>query len=287
MSGERFVAGAAGELLRVLAAALPGWRRNTLRERLRGGCVGVNGEVAVRADTAVRAGDVVEVRERPDRESPPRAGALPVLFADGDLCAIDKPAGLLSVATDGGGAATALALLRAQLGSTRGELWPLHRLDRETSGVLLFARTRDARERVQAAWREVRKVYAAVVEGRPEPPDGAVDVPLWEDGGLRVRAGAHRDARPARTHYRTVARSVQRTLLEVTLDTGRKHQIRVHLASLGHPVVGDARYGTPGPRLCLHACRLAFAHPRDGRPVVLESALPPEVRRELGAAPGC
>jgi 23S rRNA pseudouridine1911/1915/1917 synthase len=289
VNGERFVVAAPGELLAVIAAQLPGWGRNTLRERLRGGCVTVNGEVAVRGDRPVAPGDVVEVRAR-GAGAPARAArdALPVLFEDGELCAIDKPAGLLAVGTDdGGGAAggrgerTALALLRAQLGAGTGELWPLHRLDRETSGVMLFARTRGARAAVQARWRDVEKIYAAVVEGSPSPADGTIDAPLWEDGGLRVHAGAHRDARPAVTHYRTVARGVRRTLLEVRLDTGRKHQIRVHLAARGCPVVGDDRYGSRDQRLCLHAQRLELAHPRDGHALVLEAPVPAAFARAL------
>jgi 23S rRNA pseudouridine1911/1915/1917 synthase len=210
-------------------------------------------------------------------------GGLTLLHVDDDLVAIDKPTGLLSVSTDDERDRTALAMLRAQLPPAKDGPWPAHRIDRETSGVLLFARSRAMRDAVQAAWGDVEKDYAAVVDGHPEPADGVIDRPLWEDGNLRVRVGDHPDARPARTRYRTVERGPARALLEVGLDTGRKHQIRAHLAWLGHPIVGDDRYGTKGPRLCLHAQRLALRHPRDGRPLVLEAAVPREFAAVLAA----
>jgi 23S rRNA pseudouridine1911/1915/1917 synthase len=272
---DRFVVAVAGTLFDALVAQLPGWSRNTLRERLRLGCIDVNGAAVERREHAVHAGDVVEIHGVHDGRAAASRGSLTVLFVDDELCAIDKPAGLLSVASDDERERTATALLRAQLGRGRdAALWPAHRLDRETSGVLLFARTLAARDAVQANWSAVTKVYAAVVEGHPEPPAGTIEQPLWEDGNLRVRVGVHADARPARTRYRTVERSAARAQLEVELDTGRKHQIRAHLAWLGHPVVGDDRYGTRDARLCLHAERLELPHPRDARPLVIESAVP-------------
>ncbi|MFN9277081.1 MAG: pseudouridine synthase, partial [Planctomycetota bacterium] len=108
----------------------------------------------------------------------------------------------------------------------------------------------------------------------PRPPDGDVAQPLWEDRNLFGRVGAHADAKPAVTRYRTLARGGGGALLEVRLDTGRKHQIRAHLAWLGCPIVGDARYGVRGPRLMLHAEELAFDHPADGRRVVVRAPAP-------------
>lgn len=269
---DRVVVAAAGPLLEALAAALPQWARNTLRQRVRLGCVEVDGEVARRHDQPVAAGAVVTIRPEAAGRRPDAPTGLPILLLDDDLCAIDKPAGLLSVGSDDERERTALAMLRAQLGG--GELWPAHRIDRETSGVLLFARTRAAKEAVQAGWERAQKRYEAVVEGAPPQPDGVVDQPLWEDRNLFVRVGARPEAKPARTRYRTLARGAGRTHLEVELDTGRKHQIRAHLAWLGCPIVGDARYGARGPRLFLHAVELAFEHPRDGRRVVVRAPAP-------------
>ncbi len=283
---DRFVAASAGPVLALLAERFPEWHKNTLRERVRLGCVEVNGAAVLRHDHPVAAGDEVTILAKadatPDRR---RASALPVLFEDEDLIAIDKPAGLLSVASDDERTRTALAVVREQVGrgGPRGALWPAHRLDRETSGVLLFAKSREVLDAVQAAWPDVRKVYAAVVEGVPEPPVGEVDLPLREDRGLFVRAGRHPDAKPARTRYRTLEAGRGRTLLEVELDTGRKHQIRVHLATIGHPVVGDDRYGARAPRLCLHAARLELRHPKTGLPIVIEAPMPAAMRTALAA----
>jgi len=274
---DRFTATSPGPLLPLLAAHFATWSKNTLRERLRLGCIDVNGVPAMRHDQQLAVGDVVEIRAKADARAPRRgAGALVVLFADDDLFAIDKPAGLLSVSTDDETARTALALAREHLGGA--PVWPAHRLDRETSGVLLLTRSREANERVQARWNEARKTYVAVVEGEPERQAATIDLPLREDAGLRVRAGAHPDARPATTRYRTIEARRGRALLEVEIETGRKHQIRVHLAAIGHPVVGDDRYGTRGPRLLLHAARLELPHPRDGRSITIEAPVPPVFR---------
>ncbi len=272
---DRFVATQSGPLFQQLVAHFPTWNRNTLRQRLRLGSIEVNGAPARRHDDLLQVGDVVSIRGKDEGLAAAPRSPLAVLFVDDDLFAIDKPAGLLSVSTDEESERTALALGRQHLGRDVGAgLWPVHRLDRETSGVLLFARSAAIRTAVQAMWNEAEKVYDAIVEGHPEPKVGVVDMPLWEDGNLRVRVGRHEGARPARTRYRTIARGASRAHLEVALDTGRKHQVRAHLAWLGHPVVGDDRYGTRGPRLCLHARRLALPHPRDGSALVLEAAVP-------------
>jgi 23S rRNA pseudouridine1911/1915/1917 synthase len=203
-----------------------------------------------------------------------------LLRVDDDLVAIGKPAGLLSVSSEAEKERTALALVREALSTPqrRAQLWPVHRIDRETSGVLLFARTQDARETVQRAWDEVRKTYLALVEGAPQPPEGEIDQPLWEDRALFVHVGRRAEAKEARTRYRTVGREGGRTLLEVELDTGRRHQIRAHLAWLGHPIVGDPRYGTPAQRMGLHALRLVLPHPRTGELLTLEAPPPKHMR---------
>jgi 23S rRNA pseudouridine1911/1915/1917 synthase len=274
---ERLVVDAPAPLLAFLERRLSGWTRTTIKQRLRLGCVCVNGTAAVRHDHALQPGDTVEVTARREAPAPPAGPrGLPLLYVDEDLLAVDKPAGLLSVATARERERTALANAREWLSRPghAAAVWPAHRLDRETSGVLLIARSAAVRDAVQATWDATRKVYLAVVLGRPDPDEGQVDVPLWEDGKLNVHAGEHADARPARTRYRTLESTGERSLLEVELDTGRRHQIRVHLAWLGHGIVGDARYGTPGPRMGLHARRLEVRHPRDKRRLVLEAPPP-------------
>ncbi|MBI5852794.1 MAG: RluA family pseudouridine synthase [Planctomycetes bacterium] len=271
-------------LLPFLAEQLPGWKKNTLRERLALGCVRVNGEVITRANHQLAAGDVVEVLAAGEAPAPARAPhGIVVLHEDDELVAIDKPSGLLAVSTDREQERTALALLRRHLSRPGREatLWPVHRLDRETSGVLLFARTRAACDAVQARWDEARKTYLAVVEGRPKADAGSIEVPLWEDKDLRVHAGERAGARPALTRYRSLATGPARTLLEVELATGRRHQIRVHLAWLGHPVVGDERYGRRDARLGLHAWRLAVIRPGADGPLEVEAGEPPGLRELL------
>jgi len=274
---ERLNVASDGPLLAFLRDRLDGWRVKTLKARLRQGCVQVNGACATRHDHPLHAGDSVEVGDASAIAGPARSGsAFTTLYADADLIAIDKPAGLLSVSTDRERRRTALALVRDSLSTSgrRARLWPVNRLDRETSGVLLFARSREMREAVQAHWSDAEKLYLAIVEGHPDPPEGAVDQPLWEDRSLEVHVGDGPGARVARTRYRTRETGRRCALMEVELDTGRRHQIRCHMAWLGHPVVGDARYGQGGPVMGLHALRLRVMHPRLGRPLTFETPPP-------------
>lgn len=274
-------------LLAFLRAHLPGWAPNTVKQRLRTGCVRVNGAPVARHDHALAVGDVVEISARTaPREAP--APRLDVLFADRDLIAIDKPAGLLAVGAAGETRRHALALLRSQL-SRRGHevrLWPVHRIDRDTSGVLLFATSREMREAVMARWDEAEKTYWAIVEGVPSPPRGTIDQPLrLDDEEYRVHVGSHPAAKPAVTHYATERTAAGRSLVRVRLETGRQHQIRAHLAWLGCPVVGDPRYGTAGARLGLHALRLTIVHPGTGRSLTFAAPVPADFWALLSTPP--
>lgn len=277
---ELFVVDAPARLLEFLRRSLPDWKRSTIEQRIRAGAVRVNGAIR-RKNDLVATGDQVLVGDRDDAEVEREAPAgIVLLHVDEHLVAIDKPAGLLSVASEREKEATALALLREHLSrpGKPARLWPAHRIDRETSGVLLFARSAEVQEAVQASWERAKKTYLALVEGRPDPPAGVIDEPLWEDRGLFVRVGRHPEAKPARTRYTRRETLGDRTLLEVELETGRRHQIRAHLAWLGHPIVGDPRYGSPGPRMGLHAWRLEIDHPADGRRLELVAPPPKELR---------
>jgi 23S rRNA pseudouridine1911/1915/1917 synthase len=271
-----FVVEQPARLVEFLRKQLPDWKRSTIEQRIRAGAVSVNGKPVHRND-ALFAGDEVTVGSVSVAlaQRPPPAG-ISVLHEDDDLIAINKPAGVLAVASDDERQQTALALLRAFLsrGGAEVRLWPVHRIDRETSGVLLFAKSREAQRAVQAHWQAARKIYLALVEGTPNPPSGVIDEPLWEDHALFVRVGRRPEAQAARTHYRTLEVRGERTLLEVELDTGRRHQIRAHLAWLGHPVVGDPRYGTDGPRMGLHALHLYVEHPSDQHELAIEAPAP-------------
>ncbi len=273
---EKLCVKKAADLLAFLHAYLHGWSRNTIKQRLLAGCVRVNGASVGRHDFALKAGDQVEV-SAPSRPAGDSLPSLEILYADRDLIAINKPAGLLAVGTTQENRRHALALLRHQLSrrSSAVRLWPVHRIDRDTSGVLLFATSREMREAVMARWTTAEKIYLAVVEGCPAPAHGTIDQPLrLDEEEYRVHVGAHPRAKPARTHYATESTEGGRSLVRIQLETGRQHQIRAHMAWLGCPVVGDPRYGKAGGRLGLHALRLKIASPGGGKDLIFEAPVP-------------
>jgi 23S rRNA pseudouridine1911/1915/1917 synthase len=270
------------ELLNWLLATLAPMNRTRVKQLLRSGRVAVNGTPTTRHDHPLKPGDRVTILREGAAADPAR---LPVVFEDASLVVIDKPPGLLAVATDSEKLDTAFVRLRADLEARRaGRPFVVHRLDRETSGLLLFAKSPGVRDRLQANWDAVTKTYLAVVEGAPAPDAGVVENYLTEGRDLRVRAGTRpgRDAKRAVSRYRVDVTRGRYSLVEVVIETGRKHQIRVHLAGLGCPVIGDTVYGAradPAGRLGLHAWRLGLAHPVTGERVELESPLPARLRR--------
>lgn len=275
---DRLTAKESTALLPFLVEQLQGWSRNTIKQRLGSGCVRVNGEPITRHDHKLTVGDQVVIDPSPRRASNVQS-QIDILFRDRDLIAINKPAGLLSVSAPKSNEPNALGVMREQL-SRRNKpikLWPVHRIDRDTSGVLLFATSREVREAVMKRWKESEKTYLAIVEGRPKPAAGTIDQPLRPDPDIyQMHVGPHPDARRAVTHFTTERRVGQRTLLRVKLDTGRQHQIRAHMAWLGHPVSGDQRYGTAGPRMGLHALRLSIFIPGTNKPMTFETPAPPD-----------
>jgi 23S rRNA pseudouridine1911/1915/1917 synthase len=274
-------------LLVWLLATLQPMPRTRVKELLRSGRVLVNGTSITQHDHPLAPGDRVSIsRDAPSTHTPQSVG-LAITFEDEAVIAIDKPSGMLTVATEGEKADTAFTRLSKLLTARRaGRPYVVHRLDRDTSGLLLFARSPLIRDRLQADWERVTKTYLAVVEGVPARPEGVIDNFLVEDLNLRVRA-CGRDtpgAKRAVTRYRVKMAGRKHSLIEVVLETGRKHQIRVHLAGLDCPVVGDERYGPkpdPTGRLGLHAWRLVFDHPVTGKRVELVSPLPGPLRRMI------
>ena len=198
---------------------------------------------------------------------------VPVLYEDADVLVVDKPPGLLTIATERERERTAYRLLRDWVAARRIEsarLFIVHRLDRETSGLIVFAKSAVAKERLQAqfAARAVERIYVALVERVVRRAEGTLTSRLIEDRALRVRTTDGRVGREAITRYRVLERRRNTTLLELQLVTGRRAQIRAQLAAAGHPIAGDREYGSridPLGRLALHATRLAFVHPRRGR----------------------
>jgi len=273
---DRLTVKANTTLLPFLTARLQGWSRSTIKQRLKNGCVSVNGVQLTQHDHGLLAGDRVVVEASARGASSVRS-QLGILYEDRDLIAINKPAGLLSVGTRKDKQPHALGILRDQL-SRRNKpvkLWPVHRIDRDTSGVLLFATSREMREAVMEGWKAAEKTYLAIVEGCPKPAGGTIDQPLRLDPVIyQMHVGPHPDAKRAVTHFTTERSVGQRTLLRIELETGRQHQIRAHLAWLGHPVTGDQRYGTAGTRMGLHALRLSITKPGTNKPLVFETPAP-------------
>lgn len=262
-------------LLRKLATA----SKTTVRTLLKRGSIRVDGRVVRRPDYLVRGGQEVEIASRESRQRPDPPCR--IIHEDEHLLVADKPAPLLTISTDQRRQDTLFARLYAYVeeGSRgRRRLYVVHRLDRDVSGIILFALSPEVKRYFQNHWREVTKKYWAIVEGRPPRPQGAIESWLRESAALRVYSGPEgSDAKWAITHYRTLAEGARYTALEVQLGTGRKHQIRVHLAESGCPVAGDKLYGArsdPLRRLGLHAVSMEFVHPVDGRTMALRSSLP-------------
>lgn len=224
--------------------------RTAARALIAAGAVFLNGQRCRVASRTVRPGDRLRVGAAPAAAAAPPTG-VPVLFEGRGVVAIDKPAGMPTAPTRQAASGTAVAALAAQ--RVGGRLWVVHRLDAATSGVLLFATTRAAAAALSAAFRDrrARKTYLALVAGTPAGAEGVIELPLATRAG---RARVDPRGRPARTAWCVRAKRGATTLLAVEPETGRLHQIRAHLAALGHPVVGDRLYGgPPGPRLMLHA----------------------------------
>jgi 23S rRNA pseudouridine1911/1915/1917 synthase len=269
------------------------WTR--LRAAIERGQVTVNGSETRDPGAPVSPGDavVLDVNRRASRQARSRFARL---YEDDDVLVLDKPAGLLTVpaqAEGGAGEDTVLARVREYMErrrGARGYVAPLHRLDRDTSGALAVALSRAA----HAAGREIfrghgfDRHYLALVHGVPAAAAGRIDAPIADAyvAGRRRLARAGEPSRDAVTHFAVRERlGTRAALVELTLDTGRQHQIRLHLRHLGHPVVGDRVYGPEhGPaaaRQMLHAWRLAFPHPLTGRRIAVEAPLPDDFTKAM------
>ncbi len=289
MSNTRIVA-APGPLLEYLFGAWPETKRGQVRTWLKSGAVTVNGRGTTKFDHALRPGDQVSIL--PKGIAAPETvllGGLRIRHEDAAILVVEKPSGLLSIATDEGEGRTAYAILtdhvRAGNRQSRARVWIVHRLDRETSGLMVFAKSDAAKRALQDNWEAAEKKYLAVVEGAPPDQSGLLESHLDESDPFKVRVtDAGPSSRRAATRYRVKKKGLSTALLELTLETGRRHQIRVQLAAAGCPIVGDKRYGArtnPVRRVALHAARLAFPHPVTGEKMRFESALPGELGRTM------
>jgi 23S rRNA pseudouridine1911/1915/1917 synthase len=297
-----------GERLDRALALLSGASRQEVNDLLEAGKVSVGGQVIRSRSRRVRSGEVVSLdaplpSRRPGLPDGDIAVEVPVVWSDEQVVVVDKPAGL--VVHPGAGHQTGtmvhgliarfpdLRALAAAADTVDASLRPgiVHRLDKGTSGLLMVARTPEARAALttQLANRQVGREYLALVAGTVESDEGLIDAPLARSENDPTRMRVQVGGRPARTRYRVETRHavpVPTTLLRCRLETGRTHQIRVHLASIGHPVVGDDRYGgsgvqrwqpLPPGRAFLHAAALSFDHPITGERLSFSSTLPEDL----------
>lgn len=288
-----------GERIDAIVARRAGVARSRAQQALRDGTVTVSG-AAVRPSHRLAAGDVVEGNVAAPEPAPPAAEDIPIdiRYSDERVLVVSKPAGL--VAHPAGGHDTG-TLVNALLGlgeplSRHDPERPgiVHRLDKDTSGLLLVAKDEDAHRLLTGALkrRAIERRYLAMVRGTPPAASGTIDAPIGRHPTRRRLMAVTAAGRPAVTHYRIVERSEALSLLEVTLETGRTHQIRVHLAHVGHPVLGDRTYGGASElsrgvgldRPFLHAYRLTFPHPSDGHEVSVTDELPPDLTAALARA---
>ena len=276
---------------RFVASSLPELSRSYVQQLIEAGHVRVDGVVR-RAAFKMTPGEVVAVTVPPPiaEELEPEAIPLSVLYEDADVIVLDKPAGLVVHPAPGHLRGTLVNALLAHApgisiaGTNRPGI--VHRLDKDTSGLMVVAKTDRARNALVIQWeqRTVRKCYLALASGVVEPDEGTIDAPVGRDPNNRQRMAVIARGRPAVTHFTVRRRYTNTSLLDVEIETGRTHQIRVHLAFVDHPVVGDPVYGranltaaAPVARQFLHASHLAFNLP-DGRPVAFEAPLPTDLQ---------
>jgi len=275
-----------------LTRQMPDWSRSQVQQQIRSGSVCLGSRTVYKAGEPVAAGDSISVRAaRHELRATPEALPLEILYEDDDLLVVNKPAGMVVHVGAGVRSGTLVNALLYHIGTlarAAGDLRPgiVHRLDRMTSGLVVVAKNDNAHRDLSQQFksREVHKTYLALVHGRVVADQGEVGEPVGRDPRRRIRMRtAGIGAREAQTHYQVRRRFQHFTLLDVHPRTGRTHQIRVHLASIGHPVVGDTLYGAPSKlridgveektleRNFLHAAAISFRHPRTGENLAFEA----------------
>jgi 23S rRNA pseudouridine1911/1915/1917 synthase len=283
-----------GERLdRLIAERIADISRSYAQQLMKSGDVLINQEV-VKPARRVRAGDRVEILlppvEQPASLSPEYL-PIPIIYEDDDVLVFDKPAGIVTHPAPGhehGTLVNALKAIRPELTFNSERLGVVHRLDKDTSGLIVVAKNESARLFLLRQWqaREVVKGYTALVHGVIEEQSGTIDAPISRDPNNRKRMAVVREGRPAVSRFTVMRRYRDSTLLDVNIETGRTHQIRVHLAFIKHPVVGDTTYGprrfrVDVPRQFLHATYLRFELPHGRGPLELETPLPPDLQYVL------
>lgn len=277
----KFAVKAETELMEFLMASFPGKSRNNIKFLLKEKLVMVNDKQQSQFNLPLKPGQQVTVLAEKIVPEKPITG-LKIVFEDESVIVINKYAGLLTMGSDKERMRTAYAMLMQHVHKTdpKNRVFIVHRLDRETSGLLVFAKTEKVKKKLQDAWNDtiVERTYVALVEGEVRKEKDTIISYLRESKALKVHSSQNETyGQKAITHYEVIGRKKGSTLLKVNLETGRKNQIRVHMQEIGHPIVGDKKYGaktnTIG-RLGLHAKVLAFHHPVTGNVMRFDSELP-------------
>ena len=290
----------AGERIDLVASRVTGYSRSRMAELIASGSVLLDGEIVTRASRLVAAGAMLELAADPRPTHvvamPRLADGLSVVHEDRDIVVVDKPAGVAahpSLGWEGPSvtehlAAAGIAIATSGAPERQGVV---SRLDVGTSGLMVLARSERAYSVLKQAFRDktVDKTYQALVQGHPDPFTGTIDAPIGRHPGHEWKMAIVEGGRESITHYETLEAHRTATLVEVRLETGRTHQIRVHFAAIGHPCCGDPLYGSDPAlarrlgidRQWLHATRLAFEHPVEGSRVEFESELPRDLEHAL------
>lgn len=267
-------------LLEFLYQNVNGKSKNNIKSLLRNGQVFVNNKKQTKFDFLLYEQDLVTVQLRYIKTQVPFS----ILYEDDSLIAIDKPAGLLSISTEQEKIKTAYKIVRNYVKEKGEKIFVVHRLDRDTSGILLFAKNEKMKIMLQKHWNDItlKRGYIAIIEGHMNPEFGTIRSFLKEESNTMVHSTKGMDGKLAITRYQTIDKNKSFSLLELFLETGRKNQIRVHLSESFHPIIGDIKYhATKNPlqRLGLHSHLLEFIHPFTKKTIRLESSIPKEFQR--------
>ena len=269
------------ELMKFLIEKFPEKSRTTIKSMLVHKQVTVDNMVSSRFDFPLKRGQLVFLNKQKTEEKP-RFRGLRIVHEDADIIVIDKASGMLSMASETEKTKTAYSILSEYVKKfdPKNLIFIVHRLDRDTSGLMMFAKSKKIQEILQKDWNEsiIERSYLAVVEGTIEKAEGTITSWLKENKALVMYSSqVPEEGMKAITHYKVLKTDKQFSLLEVKLETGRKNQIRVHMKDIGHPVTGDKKYGAklnPIGQMGLHARVLAFIHPRTGKPMRFDTPIP-------------
>ena len=250
--------------------------KNVIKTMIQNGSILVDGKTVTKANYPVSRKNLVTIKPKPIVY---QNYEIPILYEDQELIAIEKPAGLLTIATNKEKELTAYHIVSDYIyQKSHKRIFILHRLDQETSGVLIFAKNERIKNLLQDNWNSIVRVrgYYALVEGIGFPKKGTIHTWLQETKTHIIYSSKGKTGKEAITHYQVLSEKKNVTFLDIHLDTGRKNQIRVHMKELGHPILGDAKYGNKKtfPRLALHAYHLEFVHPITKKNISIVSEMP-------------